>query len=174
MSQSLSLLVVFALAAIVILLVPAGSLAQDDEVRLVPYALDRRPMPDGRDPETLLPRQVGSFARRPFPRGTIVGADEDLNADYTDGRETVNVGFSLTAGPAEAQLAVRVTSKEAIDQLRRSKGEPDPELIVASDDTDPSFCKIGDFIAWSRGEYFFYAKASTPAALDRFMESFPY
>jgi hypothetical protein len=40
--------------------------------------------------------------------------------------------------------------------------------------SEPAYFHAHDFIAWSRGTYFFYAKASTPDALARFMATFPY
>jgi hypothetical protein len=37
-----------------------------------------------------------------------------------------------------------------------------------------SHSKSADFMAWTRGRYFFYAKASSPPALDSFMRQFPF
>lgn len=40
--------------------------------------------------------------------------------------------------------------------------------------TEPSYFTAGDFASWSRDRYFFFAKASAPETLDRFMRSFPF
>jgi hypothetical protein len=142
----------------------------------IPYELDQRPMPQGQDAEVLLPRQVGTFVRRPFARGTKVGTDEDLNADYTNGRDTINVGVSLTEKREDAKQAVKMVRQQAIDQVRRDGGRKPSEASGALEslESDPSFYKFEDLLAWSRGEYFFYAKANSAGALDRFMSSFPF
>lgn len=140
----------------------------------VPFALDTRPSPMGRSPELLLPRQVGGFSRRPFPQGTRIEGTADLNADYTDGRDTVNVGLSVTERLEDAQAAIRTLKQEALDAARRrAKGGRLP-MATESIGTDPSFYRIGEMIGWSRGLYFYYARASSEAGLDRFMEQFPF
>lgn len=140
----------------------------------MPFALDTRPVPSGRSPELLLPRQVGGFSRRPFPNGTRIEGTADLNADYTDGRDTVNVGLSVTERSEDAHAAIRTLKGEALEfARRRSKGGPMP-LATESIGTDPSFYRIGEMMGWSRGGYFYYARASSEAGLNRFMEQFPY
>lgn len=140
----------------------------------IPFALDTRPVPSGRSPELLLPRQVGGFSRRPFPNGTRIEGTADLNADYTDGRDTVNVGLSVTERSEDAQAAIRTLKGEALEfARRRSKGGPMP-LATESIGTDPSFYRIGEMMGWSRGGYFYYARASSEAGLNRFMEEFPF
>ena len=130
-------------------------------------------MPNSQDPDILLPRQVGPYARRPFPRGLRVGI-EDLNADYTDGRSTVNVGISITEKPKDAHTAIRTLRQEALGQRKRDGVKGAEARMYESIGTEPSFYKFDDFIAWSRGGYLYYAKASSAAALDRFMEGFPF
>lgn len=39
---------------------------------------------------------------------------------------------------------------------------------------DPSYFKVAGFMSWTRGKYFFYAKANSPAALEKFMRAFPF
>lgn len=141
---------------------------------VVPFALDTRPSPAGRSPELLLPRQVGGFSRRPFPNGTRIEGTADLNADYTDGRDTVNIGLSVTEKVEDAQAAIRTLKQEALEfARRRASGGPMP-MASESIGTDPSFYRIGEMIGWSRGGYFFYARASSESGLDRFMEQFPF
>jgi hypothetical protein len=133
-----------------------------------PYALDMRPAPTGTDLERLLPMKIGDFTRPAFPPGTKPKSDEDLNIDYTSGKDSVNVGFSIPDSMADAHEAIKVSRDEGkasgVDMARAS----------FSIDTEPAWFKSPDFIAWSRGRYFFYAKASTPVALDRFMRAFPW
>lgn len=139
-----------------------------------PFSLDTRPSPVGRNPEVLLPRQVGGFSRRPFPNGTRIEGTADLNADYTDGRDTVNVGLSVTEKMDEAQAAIRTLKQEALDFARRRASGGALPRATESIGSDPSFYRIGEMIGWSRGLYFYYARASSEAGLERFMESFPF
>lgn len=141
--------------------------------KTAPYQLDKRPMPKGQDLETLLPRKVGTFAREAFPVGTKPSDSEDINIDYKSGADTVNVGFSIP-GAKDALEGLRTAKGETIAELKRLKRAK--EISAALDLIGPptSYYKVSDFIAWSRGGYFFYAKAQNAAALDAFMTAFPY
>jgi hypothetical protein len=138
-----------------------------------PYELDKRPMPKGQDLETLLPRKVGTFTREAFPAGTKPSDSEDLNIDYKSGAEVINVGFSIP-GAKDAHEGIRIAKAETIAELKRLRRAK--EITTAQEQIGPptSYYKVADFIAWTRGGYFFYAKAKNAAALDAFMTAFPY
>jgi hypothetical protein len=139
----------------------------------VPYQLDTRPMPKGQDLETLLPRKVGKFAREAFPAGTKPSDSEDINIDYKAGADTVNVGFSIP-GAKDALEGLRTAKTETIVELKRLKRAQEISTALEELKKPTSYYKVSDFIAWTRGGYFFYAKANNPAALDAFMTAFPF
>jgi hypothetical protein len=131
-------------------------------------------MPKGSDLDVLLPRTVGTFTRPPLPAGTKPPVDEDLNVDYTSGTDRVNVGFSIPGNAADAREAIRTARQDGIATLKKTgKGR---QLQQAQESIGPptSYYKLQDFIAWSRGGYFYYAKADSVAALDAFMRAFPF
>jgi hypothetical protein len=134
----------------------------------VPFSLDKRPQPKGEDLAVLLPLSVGPFKRDALPGGAKASSDEDLNVTYRSGADEISFGFSIPESPEDAHEAIKVTRDEA----RASKVPmKDAKYSVG---TEPSFFHAHDFISWSRGRYFFYAKGSSPAALARFMAVFPY
>ena len=140
----------------------------------VPYGIDQRAAPTGQDVERILPLRVGNYARSALPRGIKPSADSEINVDYAFGRDVINVGFGLTDSPDDAHDAIRTAKQEAEAELKRRHRTQDLARAQESIGTDPSYFKLDDFIAWSRDGYFFYAKANSPSALDRFMTSFPY
>lgn len=132
-----------------------------------PYGLDQRPAPDAFDPNVLLPTSVGPFLRSPLPDGTL-NQYEDISVTYQDERGRIDIGFSMNESDVLARHAVRSARVYA----RRLAGAVNP--CQESLDSEPSFVKAPDYIAWSRGRFFFYAKATDGATLDRFMERFPF
>jgi hypothetical protein len=131
-----------------------------------PFGIDQRPMPSGADLEKLVPMTVGSFKRPAFPAGTQAPSDQDLNVTYISGADSVFFGFSIPGDTKSAREAVRIARGEAgSDALKDGQ---------YSDDTEPTYFRSGEFMAWTRGGYFFYANASSPAALEAFMKAFPY
>lgn len=78
------------------------------------------------------------------------------------------IGFSLPETAQDAHEAIKTTRDEAISSKIDMKGG------TFRTGKDPSWFKTAKFISWSRGPYFYYADANTPAALDRFMQAFPY
>jgi hypothetical protein len=140
----------------------------------VPYQLDERPMPKGQDLEALLPRKVGTFAREAFPAGTKPSDSEDLNIDYKSGNDVVNVGFSIPGNAKDAHEGIRTAKDETIAELKRLRRAKEIATALEQLDRPTSYYKVADFIAWSRGGYFFYAKAKNAAALDAFMTAFPF
>jgi hypothetical protein len=135
---------------------------------VVPYGIDKRPLPKGEDVNVLAPPVVGDFKRPAFPKGTKIPADEDVTVEYTSGADKVSFGFGIPSTPEDAREAVKLTREEAIQSKIDRKGER------YSFDREPGYYKTAKFMSWSRGGYFFYADASSPAALDRFMKAFPY
>ena len=134
----------------------------------VPYGIDKRPMPAGTDLEVLVPKTVGTFERPPLPKGAKPPVNEDLNVSYVSGTDKVDFGFSIPESPADAHEAVNVARDEA------SASKVDMRSAQYVSGRDPSYFKSADFMAWTRGRYFFYAKASSAPALDRFMQQFPF
>jgi hypothetical protein len=134
----------------------------------VPFSLDRRPMPKGEDLAVLLPLSVGPFKRDALPAGAKASSDEDLNVTYRSGADQISFGFSIPETPEDAHEAIKVTRDEAVASKVPMKN------AQYSAGTEPSFFHAHDFISWTRGRYFFYAKATSPAALARFMAVFPY
>lgn len=132
-----------------------------------PYGLDSRPLPETFDPNVLLPPAVGSFLRSPLPDGTL-NQFEDISVTYQDEAGRVDIGFSMNESDQLAQHAVR--SARVYARHLAGSGSPCQESIGS----DPSFVKAPAYIAWSRGRFFFYAKATDGATLDRFMETFPF
>ena len=133
-----------------------------------PFGIDRRPQPAGTDLNVLLPKRVGSFEREDFPAVLKAPANEDLNVEYRSGKDSIFFGFSIPGTEKDAREAVRVTREEAVRTRLDLKGE---QYEVGK---NPGFFKIAAFMSWSRGGYFFYAQASSPQALERFMKAFPY
>jgi hypothetical protein len=161
--RALAATLVFAVAAVSLAVAQAG-----------PYGLAQRPMPKGTDLETLLPRKVGTFTRAALPPGTKTPVNEDLNIDYISGSDKVNVGFSIPGNPTDAHEAIKVAKDEAVATLKQARKANELKQAEESIGTPTSYYKVSDFIAWSRGGYFFYAKANSVASLDAFMKAFPF
>jgi hypothetical protein len=151
-----------------------GATLTHAQSQAAPYQLDKRPMPKGQDLETLLPRKVGTFTREAFPAGTKPSDSEDINIDYKSGAEVVNVGFSIPGNVKDANGGIRTAKDETIAELKRLRRAKEISTALESLDKPTSYYKVADFIVWSRGGYFFYAKAKNAAALDAFMTAFPY
>jgi hypothetical protein len=133
-----------------------------------PFSIHTRPMPTGEDLATLLPSKVGTFTRDELPKGAKLKSDEDLNVTYRSGKDTVNFGLSKPETVEDARDAVKVSRDEAVASKVPMR---DARYSIK---TDPAYFQAGDFIAWTRGSYFMYAKASSAEALTRFMAAFPH
>jgi hypothetical protein len=125
-------------------------------------------MPEGDDPDKLLPPQVGEFVRESVqpPRGI----QQSTYAHYRCGAATVffelHLGDDADGAREGVFNAKRETDAEFPDSDERS---------VCSLETDPSYFKYAGLMAWTRGRYFFLANAKGGEAdLDKFMGSFPY
>ena len=133
-----------------------------------PFSIDKRPQPTGSDLETLIPPTVGTFKRDTIAGNTNPFSGEDINVEYRSGADTIFFGFSIAETENDAYEAIKVTRKEAIDSKISIKGE---QYMIGK---NPSYFKISGFMSWTRGKYFFYAKANNWQALENFMKAFPY
>lgn len=154
-------------AAVVLTLMFIRASGQNSKLP-IPFGIDKRPVPTGTDLNVLVPMTVGSFTREHLPPDAKARSDEDLNVTYKSGSDSVFFGFSIPDTPADAYEAVKVTREEAIASKVNMKGE---QYVIGK---DLSYFKVADFMSWTRGKYFFYAKANSPAALDKFMRTFPF
>jgi hypothetical protein len=133
-----------------------------------PFGISRRAQPTGSNLNLLLPEQVGRFSRSAFQPDTKIPKDEDLNVTYSAGNDRVHMGFRFADSAEDAQEGVRTTLAEAKAEKKPRRGE---QYQIGR---DPSFYVLGEFISWTRSNYFFYAKASSREALAEFMTAFPY
>jgi hypothetical protein len=167
-SHFAAILTSLAILPALVLAPPTTGAQRGKQTRTTPFGIDKRPMPSGTDLNTLVPVTVGAFRRDSLPPGAKPPSDEDLNVTYKSGADSVFFGFSIPEAVADAHEAIKVTREEAIASKVDIKGE---QYAVG---TDPSYFRAGSFMSWSRGRYFFYAKASSPAALESFLRAFPY
>ncbi len=137
----------------------------------IPYSIESRPMPRGKDINDLLPVRVGSHTRDPI--------DERLDTDnptYATYRRTgggsVFVELGICEDPIGAQRALETAKAETDAEF------PDePQLFVQQ---RAVWClktanQLGAFLAWTRGPYYFSAHAKGGEEdLDEFMNAFPY
>jgi hypothetical protein len=137
----------------------------------VPYSIDQRPMPQGDDPETLLSREVGDYLRKSLqlPRDVHTGS---IYAEYRFGRSGIFVELGICDDRSGALNALSTAKRETDAEF-----PDDPQVFF--DQEDPSFLRtvnrLGAFMAWTRGRYYFSAHAKRGAAdLETFMRAFPY
>jgi hypothetical protein len=146
--------------------VPCSALAATEEG--APFGIGTRPQPSGSDLNQLLPEKVGRFTRPPFKPETKIPDDEDLTVTYSAGADRVDVGFSIAESAEDAQEGVKTTREEARAEKKPRKGE---QYQIRK---ELSFYYLSDFVSWTRVNYFYYAKASSPAVLEEFMAKFPH
>jgi hypothetical protein len=140
----------------------------------VPFNVGRRPMPTSDATAELLPPRVGAFQRDALPATAKVPADEEMYVTYRRGTDSVSVGVSRPGSVDDARAAVETALQETRDELRRTGRREELPRIMQDLKGDPAYVAVSDFMAWSRGGYFFAAKASHPRALAGFMQAFPY
>jgi len=136
-----------------------------------PYAVEKRPLPQSDDLDVLLPQRVGPFERQGIRAlGDIHRLP--IYAEYQAGGAEVFVELGICDDPEQAQeglmTAKRETDAEFPDEPQRFVCGQDPSFLQARN-------KLGAFMAWTRGSYYFSAHAKGGEAdLDLFMEAFPY
>ena len=150
-----------------------------------PYGIDQRPMPAGIQLAQLLPVQVGAYTREGIRLATaqnlkleeiqkameVEGAS--IYADYRAGNATIFVELGINHSVGDAREALETAAGDAAGGVFPT----DPRFGARG--REPSYLKVlddnGAFFAWTRGNYFFSAHAKTgEAALDAFMQAFPY
>jgi hypothetical protein len=139
------------------------------QVGEVPYGIAQRPMPQGSDPDTLLPRQVGAYVREPI---APAGKGAPIYANYRSGAATVFVELGVCDDVQEARAAFETARDESVGE----SGDA-PKVNVEGDDLNCALRvnESGAFITWTRGRYFFSAHAKGgETSLDEFMTAFPY
>lgn len=159
-----------ALVAPVLILAASGEAgASTPCAKIIPFGLADRAEPASDVASQALPRSIGRFVREDVPDGDVIPADEDLNVTYRSGTDSVFLGLSRPGKVADLKEAVRTSHEDAVaDKSIDRTGE----LYCTA--SAPFFYKIPDFVAWTRGRYFFYANASSPDVLAEFMRDFPY
>lgn len=146
-----------------------------------PYGIETRPMPSGLNPDQLLPKQVGPYSRvllekseqRGVPPTAMQVDGNSVYATYRSGGNEIFVEFAVSSSAANAQSALETAAGDVAGGVFPT----DPRF--GSIGTEPSYLKVvnndGAFIAWTRGGYYFSASAKNgAAALDAFMQAFPY
>jgi len=129
-----------------------------------PYGLPSRPLPPNILAETLVPATVGDFTRNSL--GPVSGAQQGMYS--ASGMQVVlRAARYGSAANAQAQVAA----------IGRQTGDFTTRVIVTGQ--DPSFVNSlradgRARLTWSHGPYFFDVQAASQAALDRFMQAFPY
>ena len=147
-----------------------------------PYGIDQRPMPAGTKVDQLLPAQVGPYTReglrlatsqnlKPEEIGDAI--DGPIYADYRAGNATIFVELGVMHSVKDARDSLDVAAGDAAGGVFPT----DPRFGARG--REPSYLKVidsgGAFFAWTRGNYYFSAHAkSGEAALDAFVQAFPY
>ncbi len=129
-------------------------------------------MPSGLSLDQLLPRQVGPYMRQSVQPTAIKIDGNSVYAHYRSGNATIFVEFAVTSSAANAQSKLETAAGKTTPQF-----PTDPRVGVLGQ--EPSYLKVinanSAFFAWTRGGYYFSASAqSGEAALDAFMQAFPY
>ncbi len=146
----------------------------------VPYGIGQRPLPSGLNLDQLLPQQVGPYTRQSVQLATRQGVEataikmdgDSVYAHYRSGSAAIFVEFAVTSSAAAAQSILETAAGETTPQF-----PTDPRFGALGQ--EPSYLKVinadSAFFAWTRGGYYFSASAqSGEAALDAFMQPFPY
>jgi hypothetical protein len=133
----------------------------------MPYGMAGRPMPAGNDPERLLPRQVGGFARPAIKPG---GPGMPIYAEYRQGAATIFMELGIGADANDARAI--------LDTARDEAGAAGPGSLFAEGPDGACVRTVdagGAFLAWTRGRYFFSAHArGGENDLAAFAQVFPY
>jgi hypothetical protein len=145
-----------------------------------PYGIEKRPMPSGLNLDELLPKQVGPYSRTLLEMSAQRGVQptsieidgNSVYATYRNGAAEIFMEFAVSSSAKNAQATLDTAAGETSNQF-----PTDPKY--GSIATEPSYLKVnnesGAFFAWTRGGYYYSANAKKgEAALDTFMQAFPY
>jgi hypothetical protein len=161
--------IVASLALAVVLAAGGEAAASTPCAKTIPFGLADRAEPSSDVAAEALPRRIGRFVREDVADGEVIPSDEDLNVTYRSGKDSVFLGISRPGKPADLKEAIRTSHADVVaDKSIDRTGEL--YCVVSA----PYFYKVPDFIAWTRGKYFLYADASSPAVLTEFIQAFPY
>jgi hypothetical protein len=147
---------------------PSPPLAPLQPIDDAPFGIARRSTPEGADLDVVLPKQVGAFQRV-----NVREMDENWHyATYRSGGAEVFVELAISAGPEGAQQALGNARRETVAEF---PDVPRQESIG----TEPSYLatttRLGAFIAWTRGPYYFSAHAKGGEGdIAAFQAAFPY
>jgi hypothetical protein len=136
----------------------------------LPYHIDERPVPEGEDLDVLLPPQVGSYTREPFK--TPARINMPIYANYRSGAATVFVELGICDDARGAQMALATAKAETDAEFPNV-----PQVFLKGRGVSclRTVNRLGAFMAWTRGRYYFSAHAQGGEAdLDAFMEAFPH
>jgi hypothetical protein len=156
-------------AVVAIVFTPTAGFAAVPCAQLIPFGIAAKQQPAGTSVAKILPARVGRFVREPIAGDVLVPMNEDFNITYRSGSDSVFIGLSRPGAVADLKEAVGTSRQDAVsDKSINRQGE------IYCVTSAPFFYKIPDFISWTRGPYFLYADASSPAVLIDFMTAFPY
>ena len=137
----------------------------------IPYRIECRPMPQGKDINVLLPVRVGLHTRDPIDKP--VDMDHPIYATYRrTGGGSVFVELGICENPIGAKRALETAKAETDAEFPGV-----PQLFIHQGDVGclRTVNQLGAFMAWTRGPYYFSAHAKEgEKELDEFMEAFPY
>ena len=152
-----------------LMLAPTAAASAEACSTAVPFGIATKAAPRGNSAAKLLPPKVGRFVREPVAPSANIPSDEDFNTTYRAGSASVFIGLSRPGSDADLKEAIRTSRTDAVSD--RSIDRTGEKICLAA---APYYYHIPDFIAWTRGPYFVYADASSPAVLAEFMRDFPY
>jgi hypothetical protein len=134
----------------------------------VPYDRDKKPMPEGEEWNTMIPKALGEFVRVSFqaPRGSTNG-----NVYYKKGKQSVFVSFIKLADHKELQeymVAAKSDAMRSTADTRETSNSGDYRYVLYKQND-----KV--FFAWNRGLYYFEVRVEGDVSvMDEFMTVFPY
>ncbi len=132
----------------------------------VPYQVDSRPVPKGKDFNEILPLKVGSFQRVKF---TPPKPRFDGEASYRSGNEEIFILFSLSNTLSDLKEVFETIA----DEVRDEKGNLKIVDIKSGKKCVYLVGKKRTFFAWNRGLYCFSVDGNH-VKVDEFMKYFPY
>ncbi|MEP6692221.1 MAG: hypothetical protein ABJD07_13760 [Gemmatimonadaceae bacterium] len=152
----------------------SGGAALDTPGQNVPFAIDRRPWPQGDAIDQLLPSRVGAFVRTGvndrfggLRNGGVMGF-------YAKNGEHVMLTVILRADITSAQEEVRGSRPEELicDSIPAESLDVGQE--TGSHGTEPSWLRGDKYMSWTRHNYVFCLSANDNGSLDDFVGNFPY
>ncbi len=135
-----------------------------EQVLSEPYGVGERPLPASAGVQDLLPVEVSGF-RRGNP---VSGNGQSAIYSGESGNVRVRAVWTSSVGQAQAQVEAVGQQTESGTTERLYNPDQDPSYVRAV------FTNGQARMAYSRQNYFFDMQADNRAALDAFMNAFPY